>query len=110
MYIAGLPRYGASVRLKVTFVKPTPVAGHRDWTKLATLGDEPQFLAVNKRGKVAMWEHEIDKMLEVAPSVAALKAMLLPTKTAKTPREMYDEQLAKAAALVKKKKYKDAQK
>jgi hypothetical protein len=77
--LAGLPRYGANVRLRVSFLKtPTPVDGHRGWSKLATLGDEPQFLAVNKRGRVAMWEHEIDAMLEVAPSVAALR---VPTKT-----------------------------
>src|SRR5688572_6473607 len=93
-YIAGLPRYGANVRLKVTFVDPEPIKGHHGWSKLATLEDELQFLAVNKRGKVAMWEHEIDEMLPIADSVDDLQ--LLPTRTAKTPRDEREAQLAKA--------------
>jgi hypothetical protein len=112
-YLADLPRYGASVRLRVTFGEPTPITGHKGWVMLAVLSsseldDEPQFLALHPKQGVAMWEHEDGKMHRVADSLDELFARLAKSKSTKTPREEHSAQLERAAALVKKDKFKDA--
>ncbi len=94
-YVADLPHYTSDSKFNVEFCKPgfdlfedndIDRGDHDDaWMPLATLAEEPQFLAVNLSSEacaVAMWEHEDGMFHPVAASLDAFLASLV-AKSAK---------------------------
>ena len=81
LYVSGLPNYTADTKIKVCFDDPEldmlyavneiDKEKYPDYIPLSTLGEEPQFLAIdagNDKCPVYMWEHEDCNFHQMAES------------------------------------------